>query len=157
MNTVVMAIDHQNNLSDTISQLTLQEALLRHASVVVLCCLPTEGGVEGEVMNIECAIDQVVQQYGQPEDSLNCAETAVRAALVPFQQSGISARGLLCRGEPAAVIVEQANKLSASMIIMGRRHLSPFNRLFKGSVSAEVLETASCPVLIDLRAGLSDS
>lgn len=156
MNTVVMAIDHQNNLSTTISQLTLQEAMLRNASVVIICCLPTDGVVEGEVMDIECAIDQAVQQHGQPKDPLNCAETSVRAALVPFQQSGVSARGLLCRGEPAAIIVEQANKLSATMIIMGRRHLSPFNRLFKGSVSAAVLETASCPVLIDLSEGQSD-
>ena len=157
MNTVIMAIDYQNNLSARISQLTLQEAMLRNAPVVIVCCLPTEGGIEGEVMNIECALDHVVQQHGQPKDALNWAEATVRAALVPFQQSGIPARGLLCRGEPAEIIVDQANKLSAAMIIMGRRHLSPFNRLFKGSVSAAVLETASCPVLIDLSVGLDES
>lgn len=157
MNTLVMAIDHQNTLSTTISQLTLREAMLRNASVVIICCVPTEGSVEGEVMSIECAIDPTVEQRGQPKDSLNCAEMTVRAALVPFQQAGITARGLLCRGDPAQVIVEQATKLSAMIIIMGRRHLSPFNRIFKGSVSATVLETASCPVLIDLSEGQNNA
>jgi len=37
------------------------------------------------------------------------------------------------------------------MIIMGRRHLSPLNRLLKGSVSAAVIERATCPVLLDVR------
>jgi len=31
-------------------------------------------------------------------------------------------------------------------------HLSPFNRLLKGSVSAAVIERAHCPVLVDVRA-----
>ncbi|WKX25596.1 universal stress protein [Tatumella ptyseos] len=157
MNTVIMAIDHQNNLSTSISHLTLREAQLHQASVIVICCIPTDGGIEGEVMNIECGVDQQDSTHSQPKDPLNCAERTVRAALVPFQRSGVPARGLLCRGEPAAVIVEQATKLSASMIIMGRRHLSPFNRLFKGSISAAVLETASCPVLIDLNEAVNES
>jgi len=35
---------------------------------------------------------------------------------------------------------------------MGRRHLSPFRRLLKGSHSALVIENADCPVLVDVRA-----
>ena len=150
MKTLLMAIDPLSNPSRSLTRLTLEEASARDASVVILCCIPIEGSVGGEVMNIDCAIDESLQQATSPQDSLNCAESAVRTALIPFQQAGISARGLLCRGEPADTIVEQSLKLSASMIIMGRRHLTPFNRLFKGSVSAAVLETASCPVLIDI-------
>jgi len=145
-----MAIDHQTDLSASMTQLTLDEATARGAAVVILCCVPTEGGGEGEIMHIECAIDKDTEKVAQPKDLLNSAESVVRQALVPFQQAGVPARGILCRGEPAEVIVEQSLKLSAGMIIMGRRHLSPFNRLFKSSVSARVLELAHCPVLIDI-------
>ncbi|WP_158785273.1 universal stress protein, partial [Pantoea sp. BAV 3049] len=54
-------------------------------------------------------------------------------------------------GESAETIVAQANEIGAVMIVMGRRHLSSFNRLLKGSVSAAVIERASCPVLVDVR------
>ncbi|MBT0727697.1 universal stress protein [Rosenbergiella australiborealis] len=150
MNTLLMAIDHRNTLSSSIGQLTLDEAQSRKASVVIICCIEAEDDVEGEVMTIDCAIDENSHHTLQRKDLLNCAEMAVRAALVPFQQAGIPARGKVCRGDAARYIVDQANQLSASMIIMGRRHLSPFNRFLRGSVSAAVLETASCPVLIDL-------
>jgi Universal stress protein family. len=85
------------------------------------------------------------------QDEQNTAEMVVRHALSPLLRAGIDARGLILAGEAAETIVAQSEALHASMIIMGRRHLSPLNRLLKGSVSAAVIERASCPVLIDVR------
>lgn len=55
-------------------------------------------------------------------------------------------------GEAAEAIVAEAKAQKAAMIVMGRRQMSSFNRLLKGSCSVAVVEHAPCPVLIDVRA-----
>lgn len=56
---------------------------------------------------------------------------------------------VLARGSDfAAVIVRQAKKLSAAMIIMGSHGRSGLRRLLLGSVAERTLRYADCPVLI---------
>lgn len=51
-------------------------------------------------------------------------------------------------GLPAEAIVGHAKELDGSMIVMGRRGLSPVKELLLGSVSERVLHLAQCPVMI---------
>jgi nucleotide-binding universal stress UspA family protein len=51
-------------------------------------------------------------------------------------------------GEPADVIVEQADKLSADMIVMGARGHSAVSRWLLGSVSDRVVHHARKPVTV---------
>lgn len=51
-------------------------------------------------------------------------------------------------GAPADVLVEEAQKRGADLIIVGRRGLSGAERLVMGSVSSKVARTARCSVLI---------
>lgn len=51
-------------------------------------------------------------------------------------------------GAPADVLVEEAEKRGADLIVVGRRGLSGAERLVMGSVSAKVARTAPCSVLI---------
>jgi nucleotide-binding universal stress UspA family protein len=51
-------------------------------------------------------------------------------------------------GAPADVLVEEARKRRADLIVVGRRGLSGAERLVMGSVSSKVARTAPCSVLI---------
>jgi nucleotide-binding universal stress UspA family protein len=51
-------------------------------------------------------------------------------------------------GAPADVLVEEAEKRGADLIVVGRRGLSGAERLAMGSVSSKVARTARCSVLI---------
>jgi nucleotide-binding universal stress UspA family protein len=51
-------------------------------------------------------------------------------------------------GEPADAIVAEAQSRGASLIVMGSRQRSGWERLFKGSTAEHVLRHSPCPVLV---------
>jgi nucleotide-binding universal stress UspA family protein len=51
-------------------------------------------------------------------------------------------------GAPADVLVDEAERRGADLIVVGRRGLSGAERLVMGSVSSKVARTAGCSVLI---------
>jgi universal stress protein E len=51
-------------------------------------------------------------------------------------------------GHPAEEILNVANRISADLVIMGSRRPGPLRRAVLGTVAGEVLQRASCPVLI---------
>jgi nucleotide-binding universal stress UspA family protein len=51
-------------------------------------------------------------------------------------------------GRPADAIVEEAARFRADLVIMGSRGRGPLHSALLGSVTAEVVDRASCPVLI---------
>ncbi|HHO53255.1 MAG TPA: universal stress protein [Deltaproteobacteria bacterium] len=65
----------------------------------------------------------------------------------PFTERGVLTRIEVHAGVPAAVIVECAEALGASMIVMGTHGRVGLRRLFLGSVAEQVVRTAPCPVL----------
>ncbi|CCG87909.1 universal stress protein [Erwinia piriflorinigrans] len=146
MKTLLVAID-TSMIARKVVALASTQALALQAPVVVLCCV--DASFACGPLEIEAGEDP--SDYGVARDEQNTAEAAVRQALAELQRSGVTARGRVVAGEPAPTIVAEANGLQAAMIIMGRRHLTSFNRLLKGSCSAAVIEHASCPVLIDVR------
>jgi nucleotide-binding universal stress UspA family protein len=52
------------------------------------------------------------------------------------------------RGRPASAIVDQAIEMRASLIVIGSRGLGRLKSMLLGSVSAEVVDHAPCPVLV---------
>ena len=50
-------------------------------------------------------------------------------------------------GDPATVILEEAEKTKADLIVLGSRGLGAVKGLLLGSVSAAVIQKAPCPVL----------
>jgi len=52
------------------------------------------------------------------------------------------------RGRPASVIVDQARASSTDLIVIGHRGLGAWESRLLGSVSAEVVDQAPCPVLV---------
>jgi nucleotide-binding universal stress UspA family protein len=51
-------------------------------------------------------------------------------------------------GRPASEIIIEAGRFGADLIVMGARGLSAVRRVLLGSVSAEVVDHAPCPVLV---------
>lgn len=148
MKTLLVAVDN-SVIARKVIQLATEQALALQADVVVLCCVDASYAASGP-FDIEAGEDP--GDFGLALDEQNTAEAVVRQALAELHRAGVVARGRVAAGESAETIVAQANSLNAAMIIMGRRHLSSFNRLLKGSCSAAVIERASCPVLLDVRA-----
>lgn len=61
---------------------------------------------------------------------------------------GRDAEFVAVSGAPADVLVEEAEKRGADLIVVGRRGLDGAERLVMGSVSSKVARTAGCSVLI---------
>jgi nucleotide-binding universal stress UspA family protein len=61
---------------------------------------------------------------------------------------GRSVESAVLRGRPARVIVDEAHRFRADLVIVGSRGHGPVSSLVLGSVSAEVVDHAPCPVLV---------
>jgi nucleotide-binding universal stress UspA family protein len=71
--------------------------------------------------------------------------------LQPVVATGIPLRSEIVVGSPAKGILESADRLPASLIVMGTHGASGVERLMLGSVTEKVLRKATCPVLIVTR------
>lgn len=77
-----------------------------------------------------------------------------RAAIARAEEEIRATRGaleiepVLLRGRPASVIVDQARAADADLIVLGHRGLGTWQSRMLGSVSAEVVDHAPCPVLV---------
>jgi nucleotide-binding universal stress UspA family protein len=76
------------------------------------------------------------------------AESAVGAAFAELDDSAPNVDTRIEHGRAATCIVETAKETGADLIVMGSRGWGEARALLLGSVSEEVLHTASCPVLI---------
>jgi nucleotide-binding universal stress UspA family protein len=69
-------------------------------------------------------------------------------------QSRRTVRGRVVLGRPATVIVSEAEQLGADLVIVGSREHGALASLALGSVAAEVVDHAPCPVLVARRSTL---
>ena len=65
-----------------------------------------------------------------------------------------SAESIILRGRAAGAIIDDARDFGADLVIVGSRGHGPVASLVLGSVSAEVVDHAPCPVLVARRASL---
>ena len=83
-----------------------------------------------------------------PADPPEAHERELRNASDSLAVRGVEAELYLGMGEPAATIVEVADKYDSDLIVVGRRRPSFLHRLFGSSVSRAVARKAHCDVLI---------
>ncbi|MDH3915782.1 MAG: universal stress protein, partial [Chromatiales bacterium] len=72
----------------------------------------------------------------------------VREAAQSMRDAGIDAVGIMLQGPPAKVILEEADKLDADLIVMGSHGFGAVFKLLLGSVSSAVMKKSGRPVLI---------
>lgn len=87
---------------------------------------------------------------------LDAAKALIDRALAQLkgaEDKTLKISGEVIQGSPGQVIVEEAEKWGADLIVMGSRGLSVWNRLVLGSVSNAVLHHAKCSVEIVRKSG----
>ena len=81
------------------------------------------------------------------------AETAdeyrlTREAAAAMREAGIEAEGVVGEGQPARVIVTEADRIDADMVVVGSHGFGAVFRMILGSVSSAVLKKCRRPVMI---------
>jgi nucleotide-binding universal stress UspA family protein len=78
-------------------------------------------------------------------DELDAVLADAESRLAP---TGATIEKQVLLGRPSSAIVDQAQELGADLVIVGSRGQGPFRTMLLGSVSAEVVDHAPCPVLV---------
>ena len=91
-----------------------------------------------------------VEFTGPMEDLLGAAEVqhALDTDTGDLATAGRTVTTHVVVGRAASVIVDMAKRLGSELIVMGSRGRGPIGAMVLGSVSAEVADHASCPVLV---------
>jgi nucleotide-binding universal stress UspA family protein len=76
------------------------------------------------------------------------ARKTVDAAADQVRKAGVAVETVVIDGRPATAIVEEAERFGAEVIVLGARGHGAIEEMLLGSVSAEVLDTSTIPVLI---------
>lgn len=73
---------------------------------------------------------------------------ALQNAVRDLERADLVVDPILLRGRPASAIVEEARDFEADLIVVGNRGHGTLETMLLGSVSAEVVDHAPCPVLV---------
>ena len=76
------------------------------------------------------------------------AEQALDPVRQRLSDAGLSTDTSVVSGRPPQVLVEEARRSQATLVAVGSRGLGPIASTLVGSVSAEVVDNAPCPVLV---------
>lgn len=123
--TVIIATDGSRASLDAVSFATSTMDLSRSERVEVISVMQTSSSADEEK-----------------------AAKATAAAKAILEKSDVRAIETVREGDPATAIVNAANRTDANLVVIGSRGLSGLKEKLLGSVSREVAEHTSCPVLI---------
>jgi len=99
---------------------------------------------EGSAVRILSVADEIQEEGSETHrQAVGLAEREIRSA-----RSDLVVESVLSRGRPASVIVEEARGMAADLVVVGHRGRSRWTSVLLGSVSAEVVDQAPCPVLV---------
>jgi len=114
--------------------LRLVELVHNGTSVTVISAVPLDVGSLGP-------------ELPEPSDVAEHARQ-LEEALEFLKTNGIKARGIEMEGNPADVILEEARKVGADLVVVGTRGKNAVERFVLGSVSDRVAHRAPCDVLV---------
>jgi nucleotide-binding universal stress UspA family protein len=89
----------------------------------------------------QSVLDQVADKFEKKRKEL-------QDEVDKLKSSGIDAKALLVQGAAVEVILDEASKLKADLIVVGSHGHGAVYHLMVGSVSEGVLHRSSCPVLV---------
>lgn len=76
------------------------------------------------------------------------AEAGAKVAAERIRRPTTTVTWAAVHGRPASVVLDEARAWSADLIVVGTRGLGPFSAALLGSVSDEIVDHATCPVLV---------
>lgn len=135
LNKILVALD-SSDLSELVVK-TLQQLSLPQTAQVVLAHVVVNSEANPDIAADRPSTDIEDVSYHSLE------KLQAYQALLPCN-SEIE----IVRGEPAEEIVRLANIHQVELIVIGSRGLTGVTRILKGSVSSQVVEEASCSVLV---------
>lgn len=116
---------------------------------------------DGTVIRVVAAVDRRGDLVGMPgspggDGDLREVETStirrlqdtIDLAVLNLERPGRVVERILLRGRPASAIVKEAREFGADLVVLGSRGHGQIRSMVLGSVSAEVVDHAPCPVLI---------
>jgi len=99
-----------------------------------------EDGIAPDGLNYPCAQTQT-----------RSAQSILAAAAAQLAERNVTVQQHFCAGDPPEVVIEQARKLTAEVIVMGHHHLSRLRRWANKSTCGIVIDKSPCAVLIETR------
>lgn len=135
---ILMPIDLQETqLANRAVQIAIDEARKHSAEIHVLTVIPDFG------------LPLVASFF--PDDAIKDAMKSVAKELKKYIATNIpddiTAHPLIADGSPAEIILNQAQKLRADLIIIPS-HAKSMGQVFLGSCAAKVVERAHCSVMV---------
>lgn len=116
---------------------------------------------DGTIIRVVEAIETGAEVFGGPwpavalvqSEALEAAlrmdaQQTVEGARARLQRPGLEVESAVLVGRPASVIVEAARAMEADLIVVGSRGHGIIGSMLLGSVSAEIVDHASMPVLV---------
>jgi len=111
---------------------------------------------EGSAVRIVHVIEPFPQIYAFAPTSMIAATEAVERETMAeldrkraiFRERPVEVQTALVLGRPADMIVDEAQRFRADLVVMGSRGRRGVASALLGSVSAEVVDRAPCPVLV---------
>lgn len=102
------------------------------------------------VPDFSFSIGEISQEYYDAfyDATLKQIKQFLHDATESLKAEGIPVTSVLAKGDPAAKILETAESMDASIIILGSRGAHGVERFFLGSVSTKVAIHAKCDVFI---------
>ncbi len=136
MGTILVGVDGSGSAQKA-AEVAAELAQGRGDDLVVVVAHPPGGGAEiggpgGDTWHVS---------------SRDSALSAAEQAAAKLRGTGVKVTPSACEGKPAKVLVEEAGRLGASMIVIGNRRMQGPGRLL-GSVANEVAHHAPCDVYI---------
>lgn len=113
---------------------------------VVTAYPPYMPGADWPGGGVEPAVAQ-----GVYEAERSTAEDHAKAAAGRIRRPDVTVTSSAIMGRAASVLLDEASARSTDLLIVGNRGLGPFTSALVGSVSAEVIDGAPCPVLLARR------
>lgn len=116
-------------------------------------------GTELELLHVEELIeDELVYPAARfaelDEERRRGVDERLAALVTRLNAPGRTARGRVVFGRPATVIIAEADALRADLVIVGSHNHGALASFALGSVAAEVVDHAPCPVLVARRSTL---
>lgn len=115
----------------------------------------------GSAITVVAALERGPELFGAPEFAvvphdadeaeemlLSELQEMLQAAAAPLRTPDRRIDTRVIRGRPASAILEEARAVLPDLLVVGSRGHGPLATVLMGSVSAEVVDHAPCPVLV---------
>ncbi len=115
----------------------------------------------GSTIRIVAALDVAPALWGGPwipaipvdadqleEEAVSELTRVLQEARPALEAAGLTVEAELLRGRPSAAIVDDARRWGPDLVVVGSRGHGPMETAVLGSVSAAVVDHATCPVLV---------